>query len=174
MKNQKKNWIFLILAFAMVVVIIFTIKFFFFPTKAEAKTFTEKEYTIKLTEAFAKGKIEGATYYYESDQAIVMVINEKASELADIGIGEASTVDDYMQAIIDNNKMPGKIKISKREDYRFITYENGDKKSEKYYFVAVTFHQGDEFWLLNFACRQADAKQLKGQFLKWADSVKFK
>jgi hypothetical protein len=174
MKKQKKSWIFLILAIVMVVVIVITIKVFFFPKKAVAKTFTEKEYTIKLTEDFAKEKIEGATYYYESDNAIVMVINEKASELADIGIGEDSTVDDYMQAIIDNNKLPEKTKINKREDYRFISYENGDKKSEKYYFVAVTFRQGDEFWLMNFACRQTDDQKFKDQFFKWADSVKFK
>lgn len=174
MKNQKKNLTFLLVAVAMVIVIIFTIKFFFFPTKAAAKIFTEKEYTIKLTEDFTKEKMEGATYYYGSDHAIVMVINEKASALADIGIKEDSTVDDYMQAIIDNNKLPEKIKINKRGDYRFISYENGDKKSEKYYFVAVTFHQGDEFWLMNFACRKSDNEQFKEQFLKWADSVKFK
>lgn len=172
--NKKKNWILLVLAIAMVVVAIITIKVFFFPTKAEEKTFTEKEFSIKLTEDFEKKKLEGATYYYESSTAIVMVIKEKATELEDIGIQEDSSLDDYVQAIVKSNKLPEDTKISKRGDYRYISYENGDKKTGEFYFVAVTFRQGEEFWLMNFACRQTNDQQFKEQFLEWADSIKFK
>ena len=174
--KKKDNWKMALYVIAIVAVLAITVKVFFFPKEIEAKedVFKEKEYTIHLTDEFKKGELEAATYYYESDSSIVMVISEKASELMEIGIGEDSSLNDYMKAVVSNNNLPENVKINKKENYQYITYENGDKKTGQFYFMAVTFKQGDRFWLFNFACKQVDKKKFNDRFLKWTDSIIFK
>lgn len=174
MNSKKKNAVFALFACVMIGVIIITIKFFFVPTKTEKKAFKEKDFSIQLTEDFKKKDLKGATYYYESDTAIVMVIRESESGLAGIGITEQSSLDDYVKAVVKNNNLPEKTKLQEKSNYRYINYETGDQKSGKYSFIAATYKKDNQFWLVNFACRQSDDNKLVKEFLKWADSVKLK
>lgn len=174
MNTKKKKGIFALMALIMVGIIVLTVKFVFFPSEAKEKTFQEQEYSIQLTEDFEKKDLKGATYYYESNTAIVMVVSENGKELSNIGVTKDSSLDDYMKAVVKNNKLPEKTKIHKQGEYRYITYESGDKKSGEFYFVAATYKKENQFWLINFACRQTDDLKFKKQFINWADSVRFK
>ena len=173
MNSKKKNALFALFACIMIGVIIITVKVFFFPTKIEKKVFKEKDFSIQLTKDFEKKDLKGASYYYESDTAIVMVIHESESGLKGIDVTSQSSLEEYMKAVVLSNQLPEKTKIQERGSYRYISYESGDKKTGEYSFIAATYKKDDQFWLVNFACRQTDDGKLKKDFLKWADSVKF-
>ena len=174
MNSKKKNALFALFACIMIGVIVITVKVFFFPSKIEKKVFKEKDFSIQLTKDFKKKDLKGATYYYESDTAIVMVIHESEEGLNGIDITSQSSLEDYMEAVVGNNDLPKNTKIMERDQYRYISYESGDDKNGKYSFIATTYKKDDQFWLVNFACRKSDDGKLNKQFLEWADSVQFK
>lgn len=171
MNVKKKNAVFALFACVMIGVIVFSVKVFFFSPKIEKKVFKEEDFSIQLTDDFKQKDLKGATYYYESDTAIVMVIHESEEGLNGIDVTSQSSLEDYMKAVVKNNDLPKKTKIMERENYRYISYESGDDKNGKYSFIATTYKKGDQFWLVNFACRKSDDGKLKKQFLEWADSV---
>ncbi|MBP7320081.1 MAG: hypothetical protein KA953_03375 [Lachnospiraceae bacterium] len=174
MNSKKKNALFALFACVMIGVIVITVKVFFFPTKIEKKVFQEKDFSIQLTDEFKKKDLKGATYYYESDTAIVMIIRESEDGLEGIGVSSQSSLEEYMKAVVLNNELSKQTKIFKRGSYRFISYESGDKKTGEFSFIATTYKKDGQFWLVNFACRQSDDSKLKKEFLNWADSVKLK
>lgn len=83
--------------------------------------FQEKDFSIQLTDEFKKKDLKGATYYYESDTAIVMIIRESEDGLEGIGVSSQSSLEEYMKAVVLNNELSKQTKIFKRGSYRYIS-----------------------------------------------------
>ena len=133
---------------------------------------TEKGLTINMSADMEEERSGDHTVYYFSEDCMVSVKMIGFEELVEAGTGDAkTTLEEYIQMVEDAN-----------ENITFTTdsYGNpcttysaeGDKGTFAYY---VTVRKGsDAFWMINFACPEADKAFYVPQFELWGSTIEVK
>ena len=110
-----------------------------------------------------------ATVYYEGQKTLFMGLKETFESLSLVGLSKNSTVEEYAEAVIKNNKAD--YEIQKDDDLVYFTYEK-ESNGKKYYYLSALVKGSDAFWLTNFACNESDKDKYKSKFIKWAKTIK--
>ena len=129
----------------------------------EAKTFTEGDFQITLTDAFEPTEEAGLYAAYQAKSAMVFTVREEKAYFGDISLEE------YSELVLEAN---GKINIQVNREEGFLWFEYTDTPDEQeiYYFV-VCCQSGDAFWIVNFATPESNREEYRDTFLDWAKSI---
>ena len=157
--------------FVVVFLIAFMIGFLgirgFFNQEKE-KTFDLDGFHITLTDQFQEEEMEGVTVYLVSDHVGIAAYQESFTDLEIVGLNGDSTLDEYMQVVIQNNG--GNEEIRHENDLTYVEYEEGIDGETYYYFVTV-FKGEDSFWVVNFFSLADNKNTYRNDFIKWAQSI---
>ncbi len=132
------------------------------------KTFKEEDFKIILSSDYEKGQLEGYTYYYESDDAIITVLEETLEDLEGLELTSESSVRDYMKLIVELNGKNDT--IIEKDGVIYIEYTASVEDNEFYYLTSA-YKGKDSFWLINFICSVEDKEIMSKKFLNFAKSV---
>ncbi|MBQ3490854.1 MAG: hypothetical protein IJA86_09715 [Clostridia bacterium] len=133
---------------------------------ADPKDFTVDGMTVTLTTAFKETEMEGYTACYTSKDVLAVVLKE-------IGMDNL-TLDDYAGLVRKANASKNPSEISKGDVYHSMEYDFlNQEENQTYSYYCAMFKNGDEFWLVQFACRKEDYTSHKETFINWANTVKF-
>lgn len=133
------------------------------------KTFSNEGVTITLTDEFSEKMIGGKVAYYESETVKVTQMQETFTALEEAGIPTDITLQRYVQAVINKNKLKdSKLRLEGELVYytREETLYNRDYK-----YMTVVYKSADGFWSITFGVRKEKYDGCRDDFLKWASSV---
>lgn len=136
--------------------------------KSETTVFEENGFKIELPSSFKKKNIETFTYYYQSDKAIITVINESFDNLTSVGLSDKSTVSEYLTKALEKNEKKAEIQIRKNSAYA--EYET-ESSNYKYYHLCIVLKSDSGFWLINYTCEMKYKEELYNEFFKWTDGI---
>ena len=136
--------------------------------KSDTTVFKENNFKIELPSNFKKKNIETFTYYYQSDKAIITVINESYDSLDSVGLTDSSTVSDYLTKALEKSGKTAEIQIRKKGAYAEYVTETNDNK---HYHLCIAFKSNNGFWLINYTCEEKYKEELYNEFFKWTDSI---
>ncbi len=136
---------------------------------------TEKEYAsngfkIKVDEELFEKDLATATAYFTGEKTLVMAIKEEFTLLEAVDIKESSTLKDYAEVVIANNKADYEIK--EKDGLTYFEYEK-EVNGKNYYYLSTVYKSHDAFWLVNFACEKKNKEAYQEKFLTWAKTVEF-
>ena len=132
------------------------------------KIFKEKDFKITLSNDFKKSELEDYTYYYESDGALVTVLEETLEELEEFELTKESTAKDYMDLIVKLNEKDDK--IIEENGFVYIEYTASVEENE-FYYLTTAYKADNSFWLISFMCNAEDKSLMHKKFLSWAKSI---
>lgn len=136
--------------------------------KSKTIEFKEDNFKIKLPSDFKKKTMDTFTYYYQSDKAIITVINESYDVVATAGLSEDTTISEYLTKAMEKSGKEAEIQLGKNNAYiSYDTTTNGNK----YYHLCVAFKSNSGFWLVNYTCEEKYKKELSDEFLVWSESI---
>lgn len=134
------------------------------------KTFSKDGFEITLTGAFKETTMKGYFVCYDSKNAAVFVVKEDFTlfdNAADM------TANGYAELVKTANASykPSAITMSDGIPFFEYTFENTQENTTYHYYT--TFFKGtDAFWMVQFASKDADYTEQKGNFDKWVKTVK--
>ena len=159
----------------MIIVVVFLIFFMIgflgvrgFLTQEKEKTFDLDGFHITLTDQFQEEEMDGVTVYLESDYVGIAAYQEPFTDLEIIGLNKNSTLDEYMQLVIQNNG--GDEEIKHENDLTYVEYEK-EIDGETYYYFVTTFKGEDSFWGVIFFTLKDNKNTYRDDFIKWAQSI---
>ena len=127
---------------------------------------------ITLTKDYQKSTLANATWYYTSPDGLAMGIKSSKEDVEKSGL-ETNSVQDYAEAYIKANNIPGNPKVHTKDEYVYFEYSR-KVSGTVYSYLTCVYDNSDEFWLVNFACYKELYKEYKSDFFNSADSVVFK
>ena len=127
---------------------------------------------ITLSKDYQKATLANATWYYTSPDGIAMGVRSSKEDIEKSGL-EANSAQDYAEAYIRANNIPGSPKVNSKDNYLYFEY-NRKVSGTDYSYLTCVFDNNDEFWLVNFACYKELYNEYKNDFFESADSVVFK
>ena len=133
-------------------------------TEPKEKDFSKAGLTITLTEEFTEQEIVTQTAYYLSQKAIVTTLKESDEVLKDFNVKK------YAEAICEIYKLDSTVTV--QEGYAEFSYEK-ELSGKDYHYYARCYKNGNDFWLVQFACETKNIEEFKPKFDKWASSIKF-
>ena len=142
-------------------------------TACGSKTRTIKSEGMKmsLSKEYRKASLANATWYYESPDGLAMGIKSSKDDIEKSGL-ETDSVQDYAEAYIKANNIPGNPKVKAKGNYYYFTYKRKVSGTE-YAYLTCVYDNDDSIWLINFACYKELFKEYKSEFFASADSVEF-
>ena len=159
----------------MIIVVVFLIFFMIgflgvrgFLTQEKEKAFDLDGFHITLIDQFQEEEMDGVTVYLESDYVGIAAYQEPFTDLEIIGLNKNSTLDEYMQLVIQNNG--GDEEIKHENDLTYVEYEK-EIDGETYYYFVTTFKGEDSFWVVNFFSLKDNKNTYRDDFIKWAQSI---
>jgi len=138
---------------------------------SKEKDFSKAGATITLNENFTEKKVETATAYFESNNAVVTFFKEDFTLFEDRGVPADFTLKEYAELILTANLIEAEIESG--GDLTSFVYEKQDSSEIEYTHYATVFESEDAYWLVQFVCEKKDFEKLKPQFEHWAKSVRF-
>ncbi len=135
------------------------------------KTVKSEGMTITLSREYKKSTLANATWYYTSPDCIAMGIKSTKDDIEKSGL-ETNSVNDYAEAYIRANNIPGSPKVKTRGNYVYFRYSRKVKGTD-YSYITCIYDYDDVFWMVSFACYKEMYKVYKNEFLASADSVTF-
>lgn len=160
------------IVFVVVFLIFFMIGFLGvrgFLNQEKEKTFDLDGFHITLTNQFQEEEMDGVTVYLESDYVGIAAYQESFTDLEIVGLNGDSTLDEYMQVVIQNNG--GNEEIMHENDLTYVEYEE-EIDGETYYYFVTVFKGEDSFWVVNFFSLASNKSTYQDDFVKWAQSIK--
>ncbi|MBO4592200.1 MAG: hypothetical protein J5684_06550 [Eubacterium sp.] len=136
------------------------------------RTIKNEGMEITLSKDYQKATLANATWYYTSPDGIAMGVRSSKEDIEKSGL-EANSAQDYAEAYIRANNIPGSPKVNSKDDYLYFEY-NRKVSGTDYSYLTCVFDNNDEFWLVNFACYKELYNEYKNDFFESADSVVFK
>ncbi len=127
--------------------------------------------SIVLGKQYQEAVLANATWYYTSPDGLAMGIRSKKDDIEKSGL-EANSAQDYAEAYIKANSIPGSPKVKTKGKYVYFEYSRKVKGTD-YSYLSCVYDNKDEFWLVNFACYKELYKEYKSDFFASADSVTF-
>ena len=85
---------------------------------------------------------------------------------------EVSSVQDYAEAYIKANSIPGSPKVRTRNGYAYFQYTRKVSGTDYSYYSCIYDH-GDYYWLVTFACYKELYNEYKPDFVASSNSVTF-
>ena len=135
------------------------------------KTYSDNGFSITLPSDFYKKDLASVTAYYESEYAIVTALKESFTTLEAVGLDSKSTIEDYANAVIANNKQAdAKLEMSEDGKFAYFIYEK-EVSGKDFYYTAIVYKAEDAFWLVNFACEDKNKETYSEKFIDWAKTV---
>lgn len=136
---------------------------------SKKEVFKENDLQITLTSDFHISNLEGASAYFESNNAIVVAYEESLEDLKDLGINKNSSLEDYAKIILKANESDSKL----QKDGNLIYYEyESTVENDLFYYLVTVVKNDDSFWVINFASPKSKKSMYKPAFIKWAKSIK--
>ena len=135
------------------------------------KTVKSEDMKITRSKEYQKGTLANATWYYTSPDGLAMGIRSMKDDVEKSGL-EVNSAQDYAEAYIKANSIPGSPKVESRQGYVYFSYKKKVSGTDYSYLTCVYEHD-DEYWLVNFACYKELYSEYKNEFFKSADSVEF-
>ena len=126
---------------------------------------------IALSKEYKKATLANATWYYTSPDGLAMGIRSKKDDVEKSGL-EANSVQDYAEAYIKANSIPGSPKVKTKGNYVYFKY-NRKVSGTDYSYLNCVYDNDDEFWLVSFACYKELYSSYEKDFFESADSVVF-
>ncbi len=135
-------------------------------------TYEVGDFSFKSDEFMFETKVDGFSIAFENLFGDVAVLgnSEKKSYLLGLGYDEVSLENYANLAHETNENNPSELKKSESEKYYYYTYTAGDEKG-KFYYLCVIYESEEDFWLVNFACKEEEKDEYKDKLIEWADSV---
>lgn len=141
-----------------------------FNLSAKQKDYSSHGFNIKMDDGMNEKDLATATVTYMSDKVVITALKEEFTFLEAIDIDEESSIEDYAEAVIKNNKADYKLK--EKDGINYFEYEK-TVSGKDYYYYAVVYKSDDAFWLVNFACEKRNKSEYQEKFFEWAKTVTF-
>ena len=154
---MNKKTITAIIIFAVVAVAIVLIGIFGSKLFAGEKTYSAGDLTFKSSEALLEKTLSGYDVYFENVSGDVIILGKKEGkeelanyreEYKDLSLEKYATV--IYEAEDDTIS---ELKQSDDKSYYYFTYDYTDG-SEDIFYVGAMYETGNDFWLINFACKK--------------------
>lgn len=168
LKNRKKGskigWI--ILAAAVVVGIIVGVILANPGATGEPKEFVCEQLHITLNDYFKETSSDGFNVCYESRDVAIFVLKEN--------LQEDKTLEEYGQMVISANEMDSSVELQEDSGLYYFEYDyvSSNPDDSIGYFAAV-FKNGEDYWLIQFACYEESYQEYRDNFIDWSKSVRF-
>lgn len=133
------------------------------------KTFSSNGMSLTLTTGFRETSMEGYTVCYDSKDVAVFVLREGFDLVP--GVSEL-TLDEYVELVRESNKGKDGVTVGREGNLPCMEYRSTNDGTI-YYYYTVMYKSSDAFWLVQFATKDANAKELRPRFVEWAKTVKF-
>ena len=135
------------------------------------KTIKSEDMKITLSKEYQKDTLANATWYYTSPDGLAMGIRSLKDDVEKSGL-EVNSAQDYAEAYIKANSIPGSPQVKSGEGYVYFKY-NRKVSGTEYSYLTCVYDHDDEFWLINFACYKELYKEYETEFFESANSVSF-
>jgi hypothetical protein len=126
---------------------------------------------ITLSREYQKSTLANATWYYTSPDGLAMGIKSSKDDIEKSGL-EVSSAQNYAEAYIKANSIPGSPKVRTRNDYTYFQYSRRVSGTDYSYYSCIYDH-GDYYWLVTFACYKELYNEYKADFVNSSNSVTF-
>ena len=171
MKKNSKNVISIIVGVIAFIVAFVGITQINNKTIEKTKKYSSNGFNIELPDNFYEKDLASVTAYLESEKTIVTVLKEEFSILGTAGITKDSSLDDYANAVANNNNLTIDLKEIEKTDYKYFSYERTNS-GKTFYYIGVVLKSNDSFWLVNFACDKKNKDTYQNKFIEWAKTIK--
>lgn len=138
-------------------------------------TFYKDGMSITLTDEFTEGKYYDMTAYYDSENATVSAFKEEFSLLEEKGESSDMSLHEYAELLMKSAEIDAE--IENKDGLTYFIYEKTidfELYKIKYVYFSVIYKSSDAFWLFQFACEKDLYEDCCKEFVKWAQSVKFR
>lgn len=126
-----------------------------------------EEFRFRLDDGFVETEVEGMTACYARDDLLVLLLKESFESLS--SLLDTYTVEAYADIWIYYNDL--NTEAYHEGDLLCANYQ-ADVYGTTYQYLAVFFQSQDSFWLMQFACTDADFESLYGEMIEIAESVR--
>lgn len=137
---------------------------------SKEKTYTSNGISVTMPEGFVEKSIVSQTAYFEGKESLFSALKEEFTTLSVVNLGKDSSLKEYAEAVIKNNKAD--YEIVEKDGLTYFEYEKS-LSGKKYYYLASIYKTDDAFWLVNFACDSSNKAKYQPLFIRWAKTVKF-
>ncbi len=138
----------------------------------KSKEFRSDELTITLTDDFVKKNNEEAAFYYEGPDVAVLGTKTSSADLEMTGDEETDSLIDYVHVFMEANGIDQSTEIVEKKNYYYI--ETSEKLGGTEYAYLISFYEnGEDYWVVRFACYKEAYGSFKKYIKKWAKSVSF-
>ncbi len=135
------------------------------------KTIKSGDMTIDIGKEYKEETLANVTWYYTSPDGIALGIRSLKDDVEKSGL-EVDSSQDYAEAYIKANAIPGSPKLKHDENY--VYFEHSKKVSgTDYSYITFIYDNEDEYWIVSFACYKELYSTYKKDFINSADSVTF-
>ena len=133
------------------------------------ETYSGHGMSITMAKGFEETRYIGYDYVLQKDDAMMLAVKESFE-----GNFNATTwtLEDYTDAIQDENLTNHPTHVRENEGYIYYTY-TASAEGNTYFYLITTHQSSDAFWLIQFFCFIEDKDSYEEKFLTWADSVTF-
>ena len=134
----------------------------------EDVTYSIEGLIITLPGDFIQEELQGQTAYFESNEAIAVILKEEFTTFEAIGISTDMSLVEYAELLMELYGHEGD--IYELEGLIFFEYEATITGTDFSYFATV-FRGDDAYWMVQFACLSDDYDELCEEFVEWALTV---
>ncbi len=137
--------------------------------KSNAKTFTQDEFSITLSEDY--GMVPHVSYFvsYETaDKKAVLVTKDRKFIVEDIAGKTDISHMEYANLVIETNRKGENPK--EQDGITYYTYTD----NAGYIYLATVHESNEAFWLVQFVCEAQEYDDMKDTFFTYAKSVSIK
>ena len=140
------------------------------------KEYSTNDFTFISSEKLTKKKLEKYDYYFENENSSVVIlgVKEEKEELAKLEGYENLTLESYAKVIYEGEEdTTSELKYNEKANYYYFSY-NYTGGSEDIFYIATMYETEEAFYIINFASELKKKNDYEKEFIKWADSLKFK
>ena len=137
-----------------------------------SSVYAQSDFEITMEPGFTEAEFATATYFYMSNNAVLMIIKEEFTTLEQLtDLSADSTVLEYGEAVRANTAVEtSEIEVSEK-GVTYFTYENS-ALGQDFFYTAALCKGSDAFWLCTFYCPLSEKANMEEEFLNWSATIK--
>lgn len=135
--------------------------------KQEPKEYQVADLRITLTEQFKDFSVEGYTGGFQTRDVAILILQENRNMLE---AGGVNSLTQYAKLVQQVNKHNAPI----QEEEHFLYYEydfHNSTTNEDFHYFVMMYKNPVDFYIVQFAVRQAETENYREQVMEWAKSV---
>lgn len=140
---------------------------------ATDKKFENNNFSIVLPTDFKENKEKGYDYYFEKNDCIIAITEEKFENLGNTEISKDSSALDYSNSLIKNNAIIA-VPTEKNQQSVFFEYDATASDGNDYHYYNFVIKGEYSFWICRFVCLKSENEKLKSNFEKWSSTIEIK